>query len=125
MNNKGLTLVEAMTALVMITLVIVTLMPVLINFQSINRKSELRSGAVDAAEVLLERYRTLEIGGSLPTSPQTNIETVSVGGRNYETTTLFCQTASYCDSETTHIKVEVNYLNEKLYDVETIYTNLN
>ena len=120
-SNKGLTLMEAMAAMVIVTVLIVAIIPALISFTHINQKSEWRSSAVDVAELLLERYRTQDIGVTLPTTANSQTETVSMGGFDYETTTLFCQTISYCDSETTHIRVEVSYRNEKLYEVETVF----
>ncbi len=116
---------EAMAAMVIVTILIVAIVPALVGFTHVNQKSEWRSGAVDAAELLLERYRTQEVGSTLPTTTANQTETVSIGGLDYEATTLFCQTISYCDGETTHIKVEVSYQNEKLYEVETVFTNLN
>ncbi len=115
---------EAMAAMVIVTILIVALVPVLVSFTHVNKKSELRSGAVDAAELLLERYRTLEIGDTLPTTVHTHTETVTVADRDYETKTLFCETSSYCDNETTHIKVEVSFHSEQLYNVETVFTRL-
>ena len=124
-NNKGLTLMEAMAAMVIVTILIVAIVPALVGFTHVNQKSEWRSGAVDAAELMLERYRTQEVGSDLPTVAGSQTETITMGGFDYEAKTFFCQTISYCDGETTHIKVEVSYQNEKLYEVETVFTNFN
>ena len=124
-NNNGLTLMEALAAMIMVTVLIVSIIPALVSFTHINQKSEWRSGAVDVAELLLEKYRTQKVGDILPTTAESQTETINMGGVDYEAKTFFCQTISFCDNETTHIKVEVSYNNEKLYEVETVFTNLN
>ena len=123
MKGKGLTLVEALVALAILSLI----GPILggfIAYLRINTRAEVRSQAVTLAQERLEGLRLL--------NPQTlpwqgcQDQTQARGGRTYTVRTCYCENASLCGPGARHLVVRVFLSGETtpVYQVETVYTQL-
>ncbi len=119
--EKGIGLIEALMALVVIIIATATILPTFISFAKANTASDIRTGAVDAAEWVLERYRFEEIS---QLNRDDYEETILVSSREYEVLTTFCEDQSFCDDQTVQIVVEVSYNDKIYYKVQTVYTDL-
>lgn len=121
--RAGFTIIEVLAALSIFGVIAVFLAPIFSSHFRHNTRSELRSGAVAAAQQILDEYRQQMIS-SLPTGGSED-RNVTVGGRQFAATVTFCTRAEYCAlSSTRHIKVQVKQNTDQLYEVETVYTEL-
>ena len=124
MNQKGFTLIEVMVAMLIYGLALGAMAPVFVAHTQYNTRAELRTGALNAAQQVLDVYR-VEDPTTLPTSGNATPEDVVIENRTYTVTTYFCQTADYCASgNNRHLTVDVAYQNEVIYSVETVFTRL-
>lgn len=123
MNERGLTLIEALVALAILGIAAVAIMPAFMTQLDSNRRSETRSGAVTASQQVLEGLRLAD-PASLPTTGAGAPQTVTVGDRTYEVTTFYCLQAALCDARSRHLRVEVSHDGRVVYDVETVFTQL-
>lgn len=114
---QGLTLIEAVIALAILAVVMVGVIAGFASFSQANTRMELRSGAVAAAQQVLDELRT---GGTWPASM-----TVDSGLRTYQVAINVCATGtSGCRSSATarHVRLEVSHEGTIHYEVETVYT---
>ncbi len=122
-KQRGLTLIEALVALAILGVAAVAIMPAFLTQVDANRRSEPRAGAVTAAQQVVEQLR-LGDPSSLPSSGTSAPESVLVGGLSYDVRTQFCVRPEFCDARSRHVIVEVWLDGRRLYDVETVYTQL-
>ncbi len=88
-----------------------------------NTQSELRSGAILAAQEVLDLYR-IQDPSTLPSSGNTTSD-ITIGQRVFNTTTYFCENSSYCSTASIkQIRVRVSFQQKDYYNVETIYVQL-
>jgi type II secretory pathway pseudopilin PulG len=123
MNQKGFTVLEALLAMFLLGVVLTGLVPGFLTFLDTNTMSEENSDAVAAAQLVLERLR-LQDPGALPSSGSTGPEIVNVGGREFEVLNHYCTVADFCGTDSRHIRVEVTYGGETLFEIESVYTRL-
>lgn len=119
---RGSSLVEALAALVVLAIVLAGVFPGLLTFADANKRNELRTGAVQAAQISLESLRIADIA-SLPSGGSSPPQLVDVGDYEYEVVTVYCRRASLCNQGSRHLVVEVLYGGEELYSVETVFTD--
>ena len=127
MKTRGLSIVEVVIALVILTIVLAGLLPSFIGNLQINNRTELRGTAVSIAERELEQYRRqnlTNISNTQTTSPTPNPKDVPQDGRTYQVNTRFCVDTTRCSGNARQVVVQVNYQGSKLYEVETVYTQL-
>lgn len=127
MNTRGLSIVEVVIALVILTIVLAGLLPSFIGNLQINNRTELKGAAVVIAQRKLEQLRRQDLTkttlGTQTTGPTTEIATEN--GREFSVNTTFCRDVSRCIGSARQIVVEVFYPKNsasKLYEVETVYT---
>ena len=120
-SEKGIGMIEALVALVVIAIATSTILPTFISFSRANTASEIRTGAVDAAEWVLESYRYQKISTLSRDDKQ---ETILVNSREYEVFSTFCDNSGLCDDSTVQIIVEVFYNGKAYYKLQTVYTDL-
>ena len=121
--NKGFSLIEAVIAVAILGVLMAGVIPAFMSNLSINGQSERRSEAVALAQQTLETLRGTNMS-SLPMSSSTS-KTVQVNGRPYGVTTYYCRMAVYCrQGSSRHLAVEIQVSGKKVYEVETVYTNL-
>lgn len=123
MNARGVSLVEALVAIAILGIALAAAVPGFLLQAETNTRSEVRTGAVAAAQVVLEQYRLAD-PSTLPSSGTQAADPVRLGPRTYEISAEFCSVAELCDSESRHIVVEVRHESEIIYTVETVFTRL-
>lgn len=128
--EQGFSLVESLAALVILVTVLGFAAPLFMDQRFSNIKSEIRTGAVAASQQILEQTRVDPnlfnpfINPPIPRSdPPRTISSVT-GGHTYEATVHYCENSSFCATNTRHIRVEIKSNGRTVYNVETVYTQL-
>jgi type II secretory pathway pseudopilin PulG len=115
---------EILFALVLFGLVSSAMFPSFLTHIQFNNRSEVRTAAHSAAQILLDELR-LEDPGALPDEGSDDPVLIQVGQREFSVVTSYCVNEAFCTgSETRHITVSVSYNDEILYSVETVYAQL-
>lgn len=120
--RRGLTMVEALIAILILAVAMASLIPVFTRNARINTQMELRSGAVSAAQLVLDDLRISQRSdwnGTWPTS-----KSVSAGSRTYDVGIDVCTTGADCLTtlDAKHIRLEVSNGGTTYYEVETVFT---
>ncbi len=121
MNQRGLSLIEALTALAILAMAAVAVIPAFMSQVAANTRSEHRFGAIAAAEQVLESFR-LVAPRTLPDSGTEPARSIWISGREFTVVTTYCETPAYCGSDSRHLYVEVALDGRVIYDAETVYT---
>jgi type II secretory pathway pseudopilin PulG len=121
-GNEGFGLIEAVVSLTILGVMLAALLPALAGNMSLNTTGELRTGAVAAAQEVLDRLRSSE--DDWPASGSE--EEVSLGEATYVVTLDY---AKYCDAvacfdDARNVTAEVSHDGQQLYEVETVFTSL-
>lgn len=136
----GFTLTEAMVGLVMFAAALGGLLPVIMVSRAFTLKSDSRIGASAVAQQIMDTLRQSDVtllpsSGTLTTLPSNDsIASLPYKGKLYSATITYCETASYCDSTTRHLKVKVYQdgntstnpvrTQDPVYQLESVYTRL-
>lgn len=124
LESAGFSLLEVLISMVLFCLVALGTAPVFINQVKQNVISEHRSGAIAAATQVLDHYRTVDVvAGDFPSSG-TESEDVEIEGRTYLVTVAFCLKEEFCGANARHLLATVQFNEELIYEVETVYTKL-
>jgi type II secretory pathway pseudopilin PulG len=123
MKQRGFSLLEALLAVALVATVVMGLLPAFIVCKDVNSHNAVRTGAVAAAQRVLESHRRTP-PDTMPSSGSSAIQTITVGERDYEVVTHFCDAPAWCDNQTRHLVVEVDYGNETVLRAETVFTKL-
>ncbi len=122
-DSSGMTLVEVLIALAILALVMMAMLPSFLSYFDANTRNEQRTGAVEAAQHVVETLRR-DDPATLPTSGSSSIQVVTVGSRDYEVVTHYCRNASFCTSASRHLVIEVRLGGSEIYSVESVFTQL-
>ena len=126
MNQKGFTLAEALIAMGILGLAAIAILPAFITHLDANTRSERRSDAVTAVQATMEKLR-LQDPSTMPESGESAPQLFTVDGREYTVKTKYCERNEFCPPTSPgsrHLIVEVYYNGDKIYEVETVYTQL-
>jgi len=121
--RAGFSLIEAIIAIAIVGVVLTALVPAFVGNLRINTDSEARSGAVAAAQTVLDQFR-VRPKSDWPTPGAT--VSVDSHGRSYDvrvTYQTFCQNDT-CYSGAESIDLEVSYGGRIRYTVSTVFTVL-
>ena len=122
--NSGFTLLEVLVALMIFGVIAASLTPMFATHAKFNSQAEIRSGAIAAAQEVLDNVR-LQDPATLPLTGTSSIQNVEAGDRTYQVTVSYCSNSAYClTSASRHLKVDVSYRGQEMYEVETVYTQL-
>ena len=121
MNARGFTLLEVLLALGMLGIVMVVVIPAFFAYLEANTRNEIRSGAVAAAQQVMETLRQQD-PASLPSSGSSAIELVNVGAREFEAVTQYCVESGFCNATSRHLMVEVSFGGAIVYTVESVFS---
>ncbi len=122
-SQSGFSLVEVLVSLFLVSITGVAFTHAFLGSLKFNTLSEKRSGAISAAQQVLDELRTKD-PFTLPTSGTTS-NTINVGGRNFTVLVTYCSIGSYCSTPSIRtLSARVTYRNENLYAVDTIFTQL-
>lgn len=118
-TTRGLTIVEALIAIAILAVAMAAIIPAFTNNARINSQQELRSGAVAAAQLVLDNLR-VRSWSSWPTS-----QSVDAGSHTFDVAIAICtEGASGCFTTTDarHVELEVSNDDTTYYTVETVFT---
>ena len=123
---SGFTLIEALVALAILGLTGLAVLPAFMTHLDANTRSERRSDAIGAVQQRMEWLR-LQDPDEMPMGSPPESEIVTIGDREYEVRTHYCLRSEYCPPDSPgsrHLTVEIYFEGRKIYDVETVYTQL-
>lgn len=121
-NSKGFTLIEVLVALCIFCIVCASTAPAFINHAMANTSSERKTTAINFAQNILDNLRK-EDTTNLLSSGSEEISN-KINGKNLIAKVSYCTNKTYCSTASRHILVEVFFEDKKIYDVETVYTQL-
>lgn len=122
-SNKGFSLLEVLLSMSLFGIAGITMAQAFSHQLAFNTNSEIRSGAIMAAQQVLDDYR-MEDPNALPLSGS-EAQNITIGSKTYNTMTYFCETAAYCASASVRqLRTEVRYNSRVYYNIETIYAQL-
>jgi type II secretory pathway pseudopilin PulG len=126
-KEEAFSLIEVMFALGLFGIVSLSMASSFIQHMRANTDNEVRSGAIQAAQLVLDGLRT-EDPASMPgdaDSPATESRTETVAGRSFTVNITYCQDATLCASANMrHISVSVEYQGRTRFETQTVYTQL-
>jgi len=122
-KQQGLTLLEVLVALAILTVALVAIIPAFVSFLRVNTGSEVGTQAANVAQTFFEQYR-LQDPASMPTSG-TDTKQMAYQGRTFQVDTSYCVQPSYCGTGSRDIQVTVSYANHPVFRAETVYTQVN
>jgi prepilin-type N-terminal cleavage/methylation domain-containing protein len=123
MNERGFTLAEALVSLVILAVTSTAIMTSFMAQTTSNTRSEHRVAAAKAAEQVLESLR-MDDPGSMPSSGVVGPQLVTVNERQFEVFVSYCANPNLCDTRARHLLVEMYLNGRRVYDVETVFTQL-
>lgn len=121
LGRDGFTLVEALVALGLMGVILSALLPTFANNLRINTESELRTDAVQVAQVELDRLRALSTWPA--TGSTTTVVTELATYETELTHALYCAGGT-CFQGAREVTVEVRHRGRVLYRVTTVFTSL-
>lgn len=122
MNRRGLSIIEALVALALISIALAALAPTFTSFSNTNRQSELRGGAIAVAQQILDTLRQQRFS-EWPANGE--IQTISSPLGDFEVQFSYCQAGSancFASLNTRHIRLVIRRHERVIYEVETVYT---
>jgi hypothetical protein len=122
-GEAGITLIESLLSLFLLGIVVVGILPVLVTQASSNTRNERRSAAVSAVQMRLEELR-LEDPAGMPTSGASAPQVIAVGRYDFDVITRYCARPGLCNATSRHLTIEARLAERKLYDVETVFTQV-
>lgn len=118
-RQRGLTIVEGLVAIAILAIAMAAVIPAFTNNARINSQQEHRSGAVAAAQVVLDNLR-VRSWASWPTS-----QTVDAGSHTYDVAITVCSQGStdcFTTTDARHVRLEVSNGGTTYYTVATVFT---
>ena len=129
MTNRGISLIEAVLALLLIAITLATIIPVFANYSQINSSNEVRTTAVLIAQERMDELRRIspdDYNSVLGASPvSTNI---TENGKTYNLVLSYenCSAvfSSCTSSGAKYVNLKVYYNSDLFYEVENVFTRL-
>ena len=122
--QSGFTVMESMVAIALFSISALAMANVFAKNISYNTTNEIKTGAIEAAQQVLDEARFSD-PSFFPNGGQVANEDVKIGNRTYNTSTTYCRTPTYCTSNTIRsLYVQVQYKGTTYYEIETVYTQL-
>ena len=119
----GLSLIEAIIAMAIVGILLAGVVPAFVTNLRVNTDSEIRTGAVAAAQTVLDQFRVLP--KSRWQESGTTVAVVS-HGRSFDVLVqygAFCQDGT-CYANSNLIQLEVSHGSRSRYAVSTVFTEL-
>jgi type II secretory pathway pseudopilin PulG len=141
-QNDGFTLVETVAGMVIFMVASTAIIPIFMTYKLSTVRNDTRIGAVAVAQQIMDTLRSTDIttlrnpnintlgtSTSLPTAAGgASLNSLSYKGKTYSATITYCEVASYCGTNSKHIKVKVypqgNTANDPIFELETVYARL-
>ncbi|AWN23202.1 hypothetical protein DKM44_08165 [Deinococcus irradiatisoli] len=123
-RSAGMSLLEVLIALLVISLVLSFAISALLGNASLNDKSEVTSGAAAAVRRVLDRTRAAD-PSTLPSSGTSEPENVTVGNRTYTVYTDYCVQPEYCTASARSLRVRARLgASGDLVSTDTVFTSV-
>ena len=120
----GFTLLEVLVAVGIFSVASAAIATCFASQLKFNYKYETKSGAIAAAQQVLDGIRVLD-PTTLPSSGSATPQTVTIGGKNFVVNVTYCSPSTYCVSNNIRaLHVVVTYANVTQYTVDTIFSQL-
>ena len=128
-REQGLTLIEAVVSLLMFLVALGGIVPLFMTYTVSAFNNKIQTGAIAISQELLDQLRQVDVtdlplSGAKTELPSGDPIPNEYLGREYNPRIIYCENDTFCDSNSRHIKVEVNYNGNTIYEAETIYTRL-
>jgi len=126
-HQTGFSLIEVMFALGLFGILSLSMAASFIQHMRSNTDNEIRSGAIQAGQLVLDALRTQDPAGmpGAAGAPETETRTETVAGRDFTVQVTYCQDAALCSSANLrHIAVAVEYQGRTRFETQTVYTQL-
>ncbi len=123
MNSRGFSLVESLVAMAILAILAAGVLPSMLTQIDSNARSELRIAAISAAQQTFEELRLQDVE-TFPQSGSAAPRQIRVGDRELEVVVRYCANESFCSATSRHFTVDVFQEGRKIYDAETVYTQL-
>ena len=123
MNSRGTSLIETVAALAILGIALAAAVPAFMIQLETNTFAEHHSGAVAAAQQVMEDLR-FQDPSTLPSAGAAPPQTIAAGSEVYTVIVRFCVQSSFCDSNSRHVRVEVFHDGQQIYSVESVFTRL-
>lgn len=122
--ESGFSLLEILVSVSIFSIAAIGMLPTFNSFMGRNSHSHVQASALQAAEQVLDSMRILD-PATLPASGNNGGTNITIGNRSFVVTTYFCEQSSLCNSTLTrHLRVQVSYQNEVIFNVQTVFTSL-
>lgn len=125
-GSKGFTLIEILAALGIFGMLLMLMSRGFGVQLATNRDNEIRSGAVEAAEIFLDELRSRRgVQGMIPNSGTEGPLSAAIDGREYQVFLDYCAGTGgqYCLDRTRHITARVFFNGQLWYSASTIFTD--
>ena len=119
--KSGFSLIEALFAMAIISIVIASIAPVFASYTNVNRQTEIRSDAMLVGERFLDDLRQMGIN-NWPASA--TVRQTTVAGRTYDATLTYQLFNQNISNSLTEVSVEVTLNGTTYFIAETIFTSL-
>jgi type II secretory pathway pseudopilin PulG len=125
-SSDGFSMLEVLFSVGLFSVIAALMTSSFITLQKRNRENELRTGAISAAQQVLDIIRSPNTDpATLPTSGSVVQPIVTIGGPPYEVTLQYCPAGTFCSSSTMrHIRATVRFRNQVKYVVDTVFCQL-
>jgi type II secretory pathway pseudopilin PulG len=123
MNARGASLIETVAALAILGIALAAAVPAFMLQMETNTFAEHHSGAVAAAQRVMEDLR-FQDPSLMPSAGASSPQSVAAGSEVYEVITRYCVNSDYCDTNSRHVRVEVYHDGQEIYAVESVFTLL-
>ena len=122
-EQQGFTLLEVLVSMLIFLVVSATMATSFVSHLKRNTYTELRTLAMGAAQQVLDETRLID-PGTMPTSGSVN-SSVNVSGKTFNVVTSYCTNSTYCISASNrHIRIQINYAGDQIFETETVFTRL-
>ncbi len=124
LKQRGFTLLEVMISLFIFSIVLTGMSRAFIQNIRANTSTQIRTEAIGAAQQVLDNVRLQDIS-ALPTSGSSAPQSVVVGNHTYTVVIKYCLDVTMCAlTSTRHLTVDVDYNSERVFETETVFTQL-
>lgn len=123
-RQQGVSLLEVLVSTFIFLSAMAAFSPALLGTINKHNVTMYKTGAYQVAQQQLDALRQQNIS-ALPNTGTQGPVNVMQDGRSYQVYTTYCAQTSFCASSSTRgISVSVYYKNNKVYEVETVFTQL-
>lgn len=121
-SQDGFSLVEVMFSIAIFAVASLGVAKAFSTHLQINTAAERKSGAILAAQQVLDELR-LEDPASFPSSG-TETRSVTVGRRTFSVVVTYCVLAAYCSGTSRSLDISVLHNGAVQFEVQTVYAQL-